>query len=360
MDASPETPTGGCASATGAVTRSATPSLRGSAARWGALLIALIVLVVVVVASLAIGSLPVSPAAVWAALSGGHASAQDAAAVVGLRLPRTCIALSAGVGLAASGALVQAVTRNPLADPGALGVTSGAGFAVALAVAFAGVTAPSGYVWFALAGAAVATAAVFTLGSLGTRAPRPEQLLLAGIAFSAVLSGIISAIRLSDPQRFDALQVWAAGTVRGRGWDTLVPALPFLVFGVVLALLLGRSLNALALGDDRAVALGSSVLNTRIVAVAAITLMVGSATAVTGPIAFVGLMIPHIARWITGPDQRWISALSLVLGPVLLVAADIAARVILWPGEAPVSVVTAFLGAPTLIVLVRRRQVRGA
>lgn len=337
--------------------RRPTAAPRGPAARWTGLLVALAMLVVAVVASLAIGSLPVPPAAVWAALTGGHVSAPEAAAVVDLRLPRTVIGLVAGLGLGASGAVVQALTRNPLADPGTLGVTYGAGFTVALAVAFLGVTTPAGYVWFALAGAAVSTVLVFAIGSLGARRPRPEQLLLAGIAVSSVLAGIVAAIRLSDPRRFDTLQIWAAGSLRDRDWSVLVPVLPMLAAGVLLALLLGGPLNALALGEERAAALGSAVGRTRVVAITAVTLLAGGATAVAGPIAFVGLMIPHVARWITGPDQRWIIALSLVLAPVLLLAADIAARVVLWPGEAPVSVVTAFLGAPALIVLVRHRRV---
>ena len=335
------------------------PTAARRTARWGALVVALALLAVAVIASLAIGSLPVPPASVWAALTGGHVSAADAAAVVSLRLPRTVIGLAVGAGLGGAGAIVQAVTRNPLADPGILGVTSGAGFAVALAVAAAGVTAPSGYLWFALAGALLTTVAVFAIGSAGGGRARPEQLLLAGVALSAVLAGIVSAISLSAPRRFETLTIWAAGSLRDRGWDTLVPALPVLALGVIVALALGGPLNALALGEDRAVALGSSVGRTRVVAIIAVTLLAGGATAVAGPIAFVGLMIPHLARWLTGPDQRWIIALSLILAPILLLASDIAARLVLWPGEAPVGLVTAFLGAPALIALVRRGRVSG-
>lgn len=330
------------------------PSRRRASSRVGALVVALLVLAAAVLASLAIGSRPVPPLAVWHALTGGSVPAADAAAVVDLRLPRTVVGLLVGAALGAAGAVIQAVTRNPLADPGVLGVTSGAGFFVALSIAFLGVTAPAGYLWFALTGAAVTTVAVFAIGSLGTGGPRPEQLLLAGMALSAVLAGVVSAIRLSDPRRFEALQVWEAGTLRDANWHVVLPALPFLVAGILLALVIGGPLNLLALGDDRATALGSSVIRTRITAIAAITLLAGGATALAGPIAFIGLMIPHVARRVMGPDQRWIVALSLLAAPVLLLAADVAARLVAWPGEVPVGVVTAFLGAPVLIGLVRR------
>lgn len=342
-----------------AVAYATRPSAGRRAARWGALGLALAALALTVIASLAIGSLPVPPADVLAALTGRHVSAADAAAVVDLRLPRTVIGLAVGAGLGGAGAVIQALTRNPLADPGVLGVTSGAGFAVAIAVAFAGVTAPSGYLWFALGGAFVTTVAVFAIGSGGSGAPRPEQLVLAGVALSSALAGIVSAISLSAPRRFETLQLWAAGSLRDRDWGTLLPAIPFLAIGIAVAILLGSPLNALALGEDRAAALGSSVARTRIGSIAAITLLAGAATAVAGPIAFVGLMIPHLARWAAGPDQRWIIALSLVLGPALLLVSDIAARLVLWPGEAPVGLVTAFVGAPMLIALVRRRRVSG-
>jgi iron complex transport system permease protein len=330
------------------------PSPRRTAKRVVLLLVALGVLGLAVVASLAIGSRPVSPATVWHALTGGDVPAADHAAVVDLRLPRTMIALAVGAALGASGAVTQALTRNPLAEPGVLGVSAGAGFFVAVAIAFLGVTAPAGYLWFALAGALLATSAVYAVGVLGTRGPRPEQLLLAGVALTAVLSGVISAIRLSDPARFSAIQVWEAGAVRGRDWDVLVPALPFVVAGAVLALLIGGPLNALALGDDRAAALGTSVVRTRVAAIGAITLLAGAATAMAGPITFVGLMVPHVARRAMGPDQRWIVAMSLLLAPILLLGADIVARVVARPGEIPLGIVTAFLGAPVLIWLVRR------
>ncbi|GII97735.1 iron complex transport system permease protein [Sediminihabitans luteus] len=335
------------------------PGLQSPGARTAALVTALVVLVVCVVASLAIGSRAVPVGTVWAALTGGDVPAADHAAVVGLRLPRTVLGLAVGASLAVAGAVIQAVTRNPLADPGILGVTSGSAFLVAVAVGFLGVTSPTGYVWFAFAGALLATVAVYLVGSAGRGTPGPAQLTLAGVALGAVLSGLVSAIRLTDPERFAAIQAWESGSFQNRGWDVIVPVLPFVVVGLLLALALTGPLNALSLGDDLAHALGSSVGRTRVLAVVVVTLLAGGATAMAGPIVFVGLMVPHVARWVVGPDQRWIVALSMVLGPVLVLVADVAARVVARPGEIPVGVVTAFVGAPVLVALVRRRKVTG-
>jgi iron complex transport system permease protein len=296
---------------------------------------------------------------VVAALRGLPVSASDAAAVLDLRLPRTVIGLSAGIALGVSGALIQAVTRNPLADPGILGVTAGSAFFVSLAVGFLGVTTAQGYLWFAFLGALVATVAVYVIGTAGRGRVSPARLILAGVALGAVLTGVVSSIRLADPKSFEVLQVWESGSLQDRGWDVAAPVIPLLGVGLLLAVFLGPSLNAVAVGDDLAASLGTNVLRTRVLAVLAVTILAGGATAMAGPIAFVGLMIPHIARWIVGPDQRWIIAMTVLLSPVLLIAADILARVVLRPGELPVGVVTAIVGAPVLIVLVRRRRVSG-
>lgn len=330
--------------------------VRSTRGRWTVLALAGGVLCVAVVASLAIGSRPVPPADVLRALTGGDVAPADAAAVVGLRLPRTVLGLLVGAALATAGAVIQSLTRNPLADPGILGVTAGSGFAVAMAIAVLGVTTPSGYVWFALGGAFLATVAVYLVGTLGRGRIDVAQMLLGGMALTAVLAGIVSAIRLTDPQHFSALLVWESGSLQARGWDVVVPVLPFVLLGLLAAPLLGPALNALALGDDVASSLGTPVTLTRVGCVAVVAVLAGSATALAGPIAFVGLMVPHAARWVAGPDQRWILALSAVLGPVLVLASDIVARVILWPGEVPVGVVMAFLGAPVLIALVRHRR----
>ena len=321
---------------------------------------ALGLLALAIVVSIAVGSREIPLDVVWQTLVGrAPAGSTDAVVILDSRLPRTTIAVAAGIGLAVSGALIQAVTRNPLADPGILGVTSGSAFAVAMAVGVLGITAVQGYLWFAFGGALAATVIVYLIGSTGREGSSPVRLTLAGVALGAVLSGIVTAMLLADPRGFAAMRAWESGSLAGRGWDGIVPVLPFLGAGVVLALAISRSLNAIALGDDLAVSLGARVTLVRSLAIVAVSLLAGGATAIAGPIAFVGLMIPHVARWIVGPDQRWIVAFALLLGPILLLFADVVGRVVLRPGELPAGIVTAVLGAPVLIALVRRQKAFG-
>ncbi len=283
----------------------------------------------------------------------------DAYVIWDMRIPRTVVGLSVGIALGVAGALIQALTRNPLADPGILGVNAGASFFVALGVAVFGVTSISGYVWFAFVGAFVVTVAVYVIGSAGRGGADPVQLTLAGVALGAVLSGIVTAMVLLDPQAFDRMRNWNAGSIVGRGWDVLLPVVPFLVLGLILAIVAVSSLNAIALGDDLAKSLGANITRTRILVILSVTLLAGGATAIAGPIGFVGLMVPHIARWIVGPDQRWILSYTVLLAPSLVLAADILGRVVIRPGEFPVGIVTAFVGAPVLILLVRRKRASG-
>ena len=324
------------------------------------LVAALVLLVTAVAASLAVGSREIPLDVVWQSLFGGTAApTTDAVVVLDSRLPRTCIAIVAGLALAVAGALTQAVTRNPLADPGILGVTSGSAFAVAIAVGVLGITSVQGYLWFAFGGALVATVVVYAIGSIGREGSSPVRLTLTGVALGAVLSGIVSAMLLADPEGFAAMRAWESGSLEGRGWAGFVPVLPFIAVGCVLAFVISRSLNAIALGDDLAASLGARVRLTRTLAIVAVSLLAGGATAIAGPIAFVGLMIPHVARWMVGPDQRWIVAYSIVLGPILLLVADVIGRVVLRPGELPAGIVTACIGGPVLIALVRRQRAFG-
>ena len=324
------------------------------------LILSLVLLVVAVAASIAVGSRDIPLDVVWQALA-GHAPAgsTDAVVILDSRLPRTVIAVAAGLGLGVAGALIQAVTRNPLADPGILGVTSGSAFAVAMAVGVLGITSVQGYLWFAFAGALLATVVVYVVGSIGREGSSPVRLTLTGVALGAVLSGVVTAMLLADPEGFSAMRAWESGSLAGRGWDGVVPVLPFIAVGVVVASAISPSLNAIALGDDLAVSLGARVALVRTLAIVAVSLLAGGATAIAGPIAFVGLMIPHVARWIVGPDQRWIVVLSIVLGPVLLLVADVVGRIVLRPGELPAGIVTAVVGAPVLIALVRRQKAFG-
>ncbi|MGO1851770.1 FecCD family ABC transporter permease [Brachybacterium sp. AOP42-E1-35] len=322
------------------------------------LLIALALLAVAFVASVLIGSQALSVSEVWEALISAE-DTQPHFIVHELRIPRTVVGLVVGVALGTAGALIQALTRNPLADPGILGVNAGAAFFVALGVAVFGVSSISGYVWFAFAGALVVTVAVYVIGSAGRGGADPVQLTLAGVALGAVLSGIVTAMVLLDSQTFNQMRNWNAGSIVSRGWDVLLPVLPFLIVGLLLAILAAGALNAIALGDDLARSLGTSITRTRLLVIIAVTLLAGGATAVAGPIGFVGLMVPHIARWIVGPDQRWILAYTFLLAPSLVLAADILGRVVIRPGEFPVGIVTAFVGAPVLILLVRRKKASG-
>ncbi|GAA1455270.1 iron chelate uptake ABC transporter family permease subunit [Nesterenkonia lacusekhoensis] len=311
---------------------------------------------VLALVSVAVGSRAVPPSTLWEIFSGGSVPSPDHHAVMGLRLPRTVAAAVVGAALAVAGALMQSLTRNPLAEPGLLGVSAGSAFAVAMAIAVFGITSAAGYIWFALFGALVATVAVALIGGTGTGRIDPIRLVLAGVALSAVLSGIIGALRLSDPQTFNALQVWEAGMLAGRDLEITLTVLPLILLALLVALPLGKSLNTLAMGDELAASLGVSLVRTRVLAILAITVLAGGAAAIAGPIAFIGLMVPHAARWIAGADQRWVLRLSLVFGPMLMIFADVLARLLVWPGEMPVGLVSALVGAPVLVMLIRRRK----
>ena len=323
------------------------------------LLVSIVLLAAAIAASIAIGSRDIALDVIWQTLFGGGTGSTDSIVVLDSRLPRTFIAIVAGLSLAVAGALTQAVTRNPLADPGILGVTSGSAFAVAIAVGVLGVTTVQGYLWFAFGGALVATVVVYVIGSIGREGSSPVRLTLTGVALGAVLSGIVSAMLLADPEGFQAMRAWESGSLEGRTWAGFVPVVPFVAVGLVLAFVISRSLNAIALGDDLAASLGARVRLTRTLAIVAVSLLAGGATAIAGPVAFVGLMIPHVARWMVGPDQRWIVAYSIVLGPILLLVADVIGRVVLRPGELPAGIVTACIGGPVLIALVRRQRAFG-
>jgi iron complex transport system permease protein len=329
-----------------------------NATRLAWLLLALAVLVVVLVASIAVGSKDIPVSTVLDALF-AYDDSDDHAIIQALRVPRTLMGLAVGAALGMAGALIQALTRNPLADPGILGVNAGAAFFVVLAVGLFGLTSVQSYIWFAFLGAIVTTVLVYAVGSAGRGGATPVRLTLAGVAVGAVLSGISSGITLLNPSTFDRMRQWGAGSLVAPGYETLWAVLPFVAIGLAIAALVARPLNAVALGDDLAAALGASIVRTRALVVIATTLLAGAATAAAGPIGFVGLMVPHVARWIVGPDQRWIFVFTVVLAPILLLTADIIGRVVMRPGELQVGIVTAFVGAPVLILLARRRKVSG-
>ena len=329
-----------------------------NARRLGGLMVAIGVLAFVVLLSIAVGSRDIPLPTVIEALF-AYDDSNDHAIIQSLRLPRTVLGLLVGAALGISGALIQALTRNPLADPGILGVNAGASFFVLIAVGYLGFTSLDAYIWFAFLGAVVTTVVVYLVGSAGRGGATPISLTLSGVAIGAILAGISTALTLLNPSAFDRMRHWGAGALSGGNYDTVITVAPFVVVGLVLAALMARPLNAVALGDDLAKALGANILRVRTIVVVAVTLLAGGATAAAGPIGFVGLMVPHVARWIVGPDQRWIFAYTIVLAPVLLLVSDVVGRIVMRPGEIQVAIVTAFVGAPVLIALARRRKVSG-
>lgn len=322
------------------------------------LLVILGALALVALASLAFGSNPLTLDQVWRSLWDRDQS--EAAIIVWtLRMPRTLVGVLVGAAFGVAGALIQALTRNPLADPGILGVNAGAGLAVTLGVGLFGLTGIGGYIWYAFAGAAIATVLVYLIGASGPGSASPVTLVLAGVALGAVLGGIATFLTLIDPDTFRALRNWSLGSISSAGPTETLTVAPFIVAGIAIAVLLAGALNSIALGDDLAASLGTKVQRTRALGILSVTLLAGAATALTGGIGFVGLMVPHVVRWFTGPDQRWIIAYSALAAPVLVLAADVIGRVIARPSEIQVGIVTAVIGAPVLIALVRRRTASG-
>jgi iron complex transport system permease protein len=308
-------------------------------------------LLVLVLLSLAVGNKYVPLPEVWSALVAPENSYADT--VIASRIPRTVLGLLVGAALAVAGGVMQGLTRNPLADPGLFGVNTGAAAAIVTATAL-GVSGATS-VWVALPGAFLAVIVVYLIGSGRGRAT-PVRLVLAGVVVASVLAAYIQAVSLSLPRVFDAYRFWVIGSLAGRDPHLIVEILPFIVVGLVIAIALSGSLNALALGDDTARALGAHVGRTRILGAVATTLLCAAATAAVGPIAFVGLAVPHIVRSVTGADHRWLIPYCLVAGPALLLAADILGRIVVSPGELMVGVVTAFVGGPILVLAVRRMK----
>jgi iron complex transport system permease protein len=329
--------------------------LRRPSARGAGLLAVVAVLGAAVLLSLAYGARPMALADVVQAVTAFDPASQDHQVVRSLRLPRTLVGIGVGVALGLAGAVMQGVTRNPLADPGILGVNAGAGLAVVVAIHVLEVGSAAGWVAAGMVGALAASLLVYVLGSRGRGGAMPVKLALAGAATTAMLAAITSAIILTDQATLDQYRFWRVGSLAGRDASLLAAVAPTLVLGVVLALGLGRVLNALSLGEDVAVALGQRVGRVRARCALAVVLLVGAAVALAGPIGFVGLVVPHVARAITGPDHRWVLAYAAVLSPVLLLSADVIGRLVVRPGELQVGIVTALVGAPCFIALVRRR-----
>ncbi|MFE9663258.1 iron chelate uptake ABC transporter family permease subunit [Streptomyces sp. NPDC005955] len=324
---------------------------------YAAVPLCLLLLLLLCLASLALGTKWIAADRVLDLLLHPDGS-EESGIVHDMRVPRTLFGLVVGAALGTAGALMQGLTRNPLADPGLLGVTAGASLGVVVTTGLLGITAVHGYLWFAFAGALLATVLVYALGGAGRGGATPAKLALAGAAVSALLQSLVNAVLLFDAAALGDFRFWAVGSLIGQPAGLLVDLLPFLGAGLLLAALTAPALNKLALGDGVATSLGQNVGLVRVRGAAAITLLTASAVALCGPIAFVGLVIPQIARLLTGPDHRWIVAYSALLGPALLLAADLVGRLIARPDELHVGIVVTAVGAPFFILSVRRRRLR--
>lgn len=314
----------------------------------------LILLIVAMALSMLVGAKTVPASVIVDALTGSCQSA-DCTIIRDARLPRTLAGLLAGGALGLAGALMQTLTRNPLADPGLLGVNAGASFAIVLGAALFGAASPVEQLALAFGGALVASLIVAFTGSQGGGQLSPVRLTLAGVALAAVLEGLSSGISLLNADVYDQLRFWQAGSLDIRTLQTVKIVLLPVLLAASIALISSRALNSLNLGSDTATALGSKVARTQLSGLLAITVLCGSATAVVGPIAFIGLMMPHLSRWLVGADHRWSLPVTLIATPALLLFADIIGRLLV-PGELRVSIVSAFIGAPVLIILVRRAR----
>ena len=322
---------------------------RSGPLRFLAPLLAVLVLLVLITESLALGSRTLSPEEVWQGFL-AYDNSVASKVVWGLRIHRTILAIVVGASLAVAGVVMQALTRNPLAEPGILGVNAGASLAVVAAIGGLGLTSVNQYLPFAFAGAAAAAVLVHMM-SRRSADSGPARLVLAGVALGASLSSITGTITMYNSKIFDSYRFWVVGSLENRKLEVLLWVAPFLAVGLVLALASAHSLNALALGDEQATALGVNLAVVRGVAFVALTLLCGAATAAAGPISFIGLVIPHVVRLLVGADQKHLLAWSVVAGAGLLLAADVAGRLLIRPTELEAGIVTAFIGAPVLLVL---------
>ena len=333
-----------------------TPAGRAARVRPLGLLVLTVLLAAVTLASLAWGARDIPWSVVLDAVTGRTPGDTDHSVVLDQRLPRTAVGLLGGAALGVAGALMQGITRNPIADPGLLGVNAGSSLAVVSAIALLGVTDPAGFLWFAFLGAAFAAVVVYGVASVGWGGVTPVKLALVGAAFGAVATSLVTLVLLTDVRVLEQYRFWSVGSLVNRPWSTIFAVAPFVLAGLVLSVATGRFLNAMALGDDLARGLGQNVRLGRLVVVLAVVLLCGSATSLVGPIAFVGLMVPHTARLLAGPDYQWVLPYSALLGPVVLLTADVVGRLVARPSEIEAGLVVALVGAPVLIALVRRSK----
>ncbi|MCT1398373.1 iron ABC transporter permease [Paenibacillus sp. p3-SID867] len=317
------------------------------------LFISLLALAAAVMGSIAFGVTNIPLHQVWESFTHFNGS-NDHLIILTARLPRALIALAVGASLAVAGALMQVITRNPIASPSTLGVNSGAAFFIIMSAGWLGISGLQSLTWVALIGAAVSGGIVFFLGSIGRDGMTPVKITLAGASIAAFFHSLTQGLMLSDGKMFDQVLVWLVGSVAGRDLNQLAAVWPYMTVGMLAALLLGRHLNALSMGDDIAQSLGQKTALIKLLAAAAVILLAGGSVAAAGPIAFVGIIIPHIVRYLIGNDYRWILPYSAVLGALLLVTADLGSRYIAMPKEVPVGVMTAIIGVPFFVYIARK------
>ncbi|MFJ4776007.1 FecCD family ABC transporter permease [Streptomyces sp. NPDC088762] len=332
------------------------PAPRRVATRATVTAVLLTAVLAAVCASLAIGTKAVPLSDVLTALGGGTEG--DAVVIRELRMPRTFLGLLVGMALGAAGAVAQDITRNPLGDPGLIGISAGGAFAVAASIGALGLTSPYEYIWFAFLGAALAGMLAYAVGGTGYGGATPAKLALAGAAVTVLLDAGTNTLVLLDVRTLDQYRFWAVGSLAGREAELGLQLLPFVGVGLLLALGLSGRLNALALGDDLASSLGTKVRTTRALGAVAVILLAGAAVAAAGPVTFVGLVVPHVVRAFTGPDARWLVPCSALGGAALMLTADVVGRMVARPGELEAGVVTALLGAPFLAYLVKRGKLK--
>lgn len=324
--------------------------------RLPALVATVVVIVALALASMTVGARGISSTDVWNSLTGlgTPADTVDRVVVQSLRLPRTILGIVVGAALGVAGALIQSLTRNPLADPGILGVNAGASLLVVLAITVFGWTGALATAGAGMLGAALSLAVVISLS--WRNGSSPLRLVLAGTAFAATLGGVTSGLVILNAGTLDQVRFWSLGSLAGRDTDLVWPAIALVGVALVGALALSSPLNTLALGEEMAQSLGTSVARVRLGTLVAVSLLCGTATAVAGPIGFVGLTVPFVARMIGGTDTRWILPFSATLGAILLLGADILGRLVAGTDELEVGVVVAFVGAPVFIALARRHK----
>ncbi|OOE12266.1 FecCD family ABC transporter permease [Fictibacillus arsenicus] len=270
------------------------------------------------------------------------------------RVPRALVGMAVGISLGIAGVLMQALTRNPIASPDIFGVNAGAGFFIVFGVTFLGITSIQQFMWIGFLGAAVASSLAYALGSAGRGGLTPVKLTLAGAVMAALFASLTQGMLVTNEKALDEVLFWLAGSVEGRKLSMLAEVMPALLIAWIVSILLSRQLNAFALGEDVAVSLGQKTVIFKFAAALMVVLLAGGSVAIAGPISFIGIVVPHFARYLVGSDHRWIVPFSALTGGIMLVLADIGARFIIMPEEAPVGVVTALLGTPFFIYIVRK------